>query len=318
MANWSDITLSPGDLDYIDRLNVLRLRAEADSTEVEAARGTEPTLAARLASLVAGSGMTANLNAAGWRIAALGDPVNAQDAATRAWVAAQLVGGGAPSDIPITSLNVGALVDGDVVVRSGTGVSGRSLSTVSLSELGAVGIPDGHVATAMSGAVIFQPLDAAAVGLGNVDNTTDTDKPVSTAAQAALDSKANLDAAAFTTEQVTLAGELAGFRGVPMSAITAAYTFALADAGKGVCKSVTSAITVTVPANAAVAFPVGTILTLANNASSGNLFVSGSAGVTLRLAGTTATGTRSIAPWGYATALQVATNVWLVSGPGVS
>lgn len=37
----------------------------------------------------------------------------------------------------------------------------------------------------------FQPLDKAAVGLGNVDNTSDADKPISTATQAALDLKAD-------------------------------------------------------------------------------------------------------------------------------
>lgn len=318
MANWSDIALSPGDLDYIDRLNALRTRAEASSTEVEAARGSEATLSARLALLVPGNGMTANLNAAGWRITGLGDPVNSQDAATRSWVAAQVVGGGAPGDIPITSLNVGTLVDGDLVIRNGAGIGGRSLSAVSLAELGAAGVPDGYVATSLAEGVVFQQLGAAAVGLANVDNTADADKPVSNAAQAALDGKADLGGAAFTTDQVTLAGELAGFRGVPLAAITSAYTFSLADAGKGVCKSVTANITVTIPTNATVAFPLGTILTVVSNASSGNLSVSGAAGVTLRLAGATTTGTRSIAPWGYATALQVATNVWLVAGPGVT
>jgi hypothetical protein len=129
---------------------------------------------------------------------------------------------------------------------------------------------------------------------------------------------ARLDGAAFTSDQITLAGELAGFRGVPLSNIAAAYTYVLDDSGRGVCKTVTSAITVTIPANATVTYPVGTILTLANDASSGNFTLAGAAGVTLRLAGTSTTGSRTVAPWGYATAFQVAANVWLVSGPGVT
>ncbi len=40
----------------------------------------------------------------------------------------------------------------------------------------------------------WQTLDKTAVGLSNVDNTSDTNKPVSTAQQAALDLKQNLDA----------------------------------------------------------------------------------------------------------------------------
>lgn len=38
----------------------------------------------------------------------------------------------------------------------------------------------------------FQPLNKATVGLGNVDNTSDANKPISTATQTALNSKANV------------------------------------------------------------------------------------------------------------------------------
>ena len=48
--------------------------------------------------------------------------------------------------------------------------------------------------------VVYTPptLNAAAVGLGNVNNTSDSAKPVSTLQQAALDDKANLSGATFT------------------------------------------------------------------------------------------------------------------------
>ena len=44
----------------------------------------------------------------------------------------------------------------------------------------------------------FQTLDKSAVGLGNVNNTTDANKPVSTAQQTALNLKANLASPTFT------------------------------------------------------------------------------------------------------------------------
>lgn len=150
-----------------------------------------------------------------------------------------------------------------------------------------------------------------------VDHSDTQDTAQDAALAVSLAGYARLDGAAFTGD-VTLSGELAGFRGVPLTSIATAYTYVLADAGRGVCKTVTSAVTVTTPANATVAYPVGTILTLANAASSGNFTLSGAAGVTLRLAGTSTTGSRTVAPWGYATAFQVAANVWLVSGPGVT
>jgi len=44
----------------------------------------------------------------------------------------------------------------------------------------------------------WQTLDKSAVGLGNVDNTSDADKPVSSATQTALNGKASLSGATFT------------------------------------------------------------------------------------------------------------------------
>ena len=44
----------------------------------------------------------------------------------------------------------------------------------------------------------FQTLDKNAVGLSNVDNTSDADKPISNATQAVLSAKAGLDAPVFT------------------------------------------------------------------------------------------------------------------------
>ena len=53
-------------------------------------------------------------------------------------------------------------------------------------------ISAGTTAQYWRGDKTWQTLNKSAVGLGNVDNTTDANKPVSTAAQAALDLKANL------------------------------------------------------------------------------------------------------------------------------
>lgn len=53
-------------------------------------------------------------------------------------------------------------------------------------------IPAGTVADYWRGDKTWQTLNKAAVGLGNVDNTSDLDKPISTATQAALDNKSNV------------------------------------------------------------------------------------------------------------------------------
>ena len=52
----------------------------------------------------------------------------------------------------------------------------------------------------------FQTLDKTAVGLGNVDNTSDVNKPVSSAVQTALNAKANDNAVAHLTGNETITG----------------------------------------------------------------------------------------------------------------
>ena len=52
----------------------------------------------------------------------------------------------------------------------------------------------------------FQTLDKTAVGLGNVDNTSDANKPVSTATQTALNLKLNISDAASTYQPILVSG----------------------------------------------------------------------------------------------------------------
>ncbi|OXE37452.1 MAG: hypothetical protein CGW95_01500 [Phenylobacterium zucineum] len=104
-----------------------------------------------------------------------------------------------------------------------------------------------------------------------------------------------------------------GYKGIPQNAQTAAYTLALTDMGKHI--SITTG-GITVPANASVAFPIGSTVVIFNNsASSQNIAITTD---TLRLAGTTSTGTRTVAAYGLATLVKVAATVWVVSGAGVS
>lgn len=58
-------------------------------------------------------------------------------------------------------------------------------------------IPAGTISQYYRGDKTFQTLDKTAVGLANVDNTSDANKPVSTATQTALNAKADLNAPVF-------------------------------------------------------------------------------------------------------------------------
>jgi len=77
-----------------------------------------------------------------------------------------------------------------------------------------------------------------------------------------------------------------------------------------------TALTATIPANAAVAYPIGTTLTFVN-VFAGNLTVAITTD-TMTLGGTTSTGARTLAQNGLATAIKTSATSWLISGPGLS
>jgi hypothetical protein len=106
-----------------------------------------------------------------------------------------------------------------------------------------------------------------------------------------------------------------GFRNVPQNGQSGNYTCVLADAGKHMFANVGVA-TFTIPANASVAYPIGTVLTFVNN-TGGDISIAITSD-TLTLAGTTTSGTRTLAQAGIATALKVSTTLWFVSGVGLS
>lgn len=115
----------------------------------------------------------------------------------------------------------------------------------------------------------------------------------------------------------TIDSIVVGYRDIPITIQNATYSFALADAGKGFGKDNGTAYTYTIPANASVAFPVGTAITVFNNNATSNITIAITTD-TLRLAGTTTTGSRTIAPFGLCTLYKVSSTVWFASGPGVT
>lgn len=100
-----------------------------------------------------------------------------------------------------------------------------------------------------------------------------------------------------------------GYKGLPQNSQTTGYTLALSDMGKHI--SITTG-NITIPANGSVAFPVGAAVTIFNN--SGSTQTISITTDTLRQAGTTNTGTRTLAAYGVATVLKVASTTWVVSG----
>ena len=115
------------------------------------------------------------------------------------------------------------------------------------------------------------------------------------------------------------AGTGDGYLGVPQNSQSAAYTLVLSDAGKHILhpSADTTARTFTIPANASVAFPIGTSVTFINQNAGGVITIAITTD-TMRLAGAGTTGSRTLAANGIATAVKVTSTEWIISGVGLT
>ena len=104
---------------------------------------------------------------------------------------------------------------------------------------------------------------------------------------------------------------------IPQNAKTGDYTLVLADSGKHIYHaSAAAAATYTIPANSSVAYAVGTTISFVNlSANNVTLAITSD---TLYLAGTGATGNRTLAQYGMATALKITSTAWIISGTGLT
>jgi hypothetical protein len=181
--------------------------------------------------------------------------------------------------------------------KQDTLVSGTNIKTINSTSLlgsGNVAVEPTITATTSAdyyrGDKTFATLNKAAVGLGNVDNTSDANKPVSTAQQTALDAKTN--------------------KLVVANRQTASYTLVLSDADKLVEMNVGSANNLTVPLNSSVAFPTGTQILLAQYGA-GQTTIVATSGVTIRSNGAKL---KLNAQYSGATLVKIAENEWYLFG----
>jgi hypothetical protein len=104
------------------------------------------------------------------------------------------------------------------------------------------------------------------------------------------------------------------YAGVPINNQAGNYTCVLSDANK--CIRQTAVATTTIPANASVAYPVGTAISFANRVA-GNMTIAINSD-TLVWAASGASGSRTLGTNGLATALKTDATIWLISGAGLS
>ena len=145
-------------------------------------------------------------------------------------------------------------------------------------------------------------------------NTTATTVNFAGAATTALNIGAsNAPITGFTATATTSStASSLGYLGTPINTQASTYTLVIGDAGK----TIYAGGNLTIPANAGVAFPIGTIIN-----------VIASAGITVAITSdtlqwggqsTSQTGTRTVATYGMATLVKVTNTIWYISGVGVT
>jgi hypothetical protein len=108
-----------------------------------------------------------------------------------------------------------------------------------------------------------------------------------------------------------------GFKNLPGNVKNANYTLVIGDSGKVIINTSGGPFTYTIPSNASVAYPVGTVLTFMGvSGSSLSIAINSD---TMVLAGTGGTvGTRTLVNSGIATAIKSQATQWIISGTGLS
>jgi hypothetical protein len=159
------------------------------------------------------------------------------------------------------------------------------------------------------------------LGGANVNATTHTGSTVSVSGNidggnlrtAGLISATGNISGANITATANIADSKGDVRSIPINTQNTGYTLQASDAGKVIDMTTGN---VTVPAGV-FASPFGQAITIYNDQNSSNAVVQGS-GVTLRLAGTAATGNRTLARYGLATVVCVSANTFVISGAGLT
>jgi hypothetical protein len=132
-------------------------------------------------------------------------------------------------------------------------------------------------------------------------------------AQGRLTAAANVNVSSMTVDGVNSIGYL----NAPLNSQSAAYTTVLSDSGKIIYHPLGDTLrTYTIANNATVAYALGTTLSFVNMATS--VITISIANDTMYLGGTGATGNRTLAQYGMATAVKLTSTTWLISGTGIT
>jgi len=208
-------------------------------------------------------------------------------------------------------LSVAPGTTGNVLTSSGSAWVSSAITGVNLTSqvTGTLPVANGGTgATTLTGVIIGNGTSAfttVTAPSGAIVGTTDTQNLTNKT----LTTGNTVDAGTSISDTGTIAATSPGFRGLPQNSRTASYTLALTDAGKHISNTTGGFV---IPANSSVAFPIGTTIVLFNN--SGSTQTISITTDTLRQAGSANTGTRTLAIYGLATCVKIASTTWVING----
>jgi hypothetical protein len=233
----------------------------------------------------------------------------------------------------LTSTEIGYLEGITSSVQTQITAAGTALNDHSTNTTNVHGIADTAQLALLSD---VSAVTAATLGLGNVDNTSDANKPVSTATETAI-ATAKSEAIAEVTAVIDSApaalntlNELAAALGddenfaatvttnlalkvdslTPITQKSESYTLSTLDHRDDLIEmGSSSALTLTIPLNSSIAYPVGTSLDILQTGA-GQVTITGDSGVTVNAT----PGLKLRTQWSSATLLKRAEDTWVVYG----
>jgi hypothetical protein len=242
------------------------------------------------------------------------------------------IGWGTPITVTITNITGGGfwelrfnqIITAELILNPGTiTITSAQVNTWTFDNDGGLTFPDGTVqTTAWTGTFSTLSVTGAVTAERfNTDQITVVGNRISTTVtNANLELECNgsggvvINAVADATTAST--AKSVGYLGLPQSATATDGTLAMSDAGKHIYVT-TAGQTIAIPDNSLVAYPIGTTLTFIAGPSATTVLIVINTD-TLRLAGSSSTGTRTLAANGMATAVKVASTLWYINGIGLT
>lgn len=215
----------------------------------------------------------------------------------------------ATTTIPLSQLDnnfATPITIGNTAVQLGntiTTLNNMTLANVTISSV-ASAFPNGYLAN--SSVIVGNTTLTLGSTVSSIGNLTLTNVAISSGT-------INANATAATVDSVNVVG----YMGIPQNSQNGNYNVVIGDAGKHLYHPVgQAAATYTIPANSNVAFTTGTAITIVNG-SANNVTVSITTD-TMNLSSNGATGSRTLAQYGIATAVKVTSTSWIISGSNLT